>query len=505
MAKNVIYDTEVNQKLLAGVSKMAKAVGATLGPKGRTVAYNEYGMIHLTKDGVTVAKKLDLKDKYENIGAQLVREASERTAKNAGDGTTGSVILTEAIFKNGLKYVNVGSNPVQIKNGISKTSKRVVDYVKSISKSISTKDEIKQVAKISANGDNEIAEVIAEVFDKLGPDGTIKIEDGKGTSMESKVIEGMVLDRGYVSPYFVTNESMECELDRPLILITDKKLSSAQELFDIFNLVSSQNSPRQLLIIAEGVEGDVLPTLVTNKLRGALHVCAINAPSYGQYKAAILRDLAVLTGGQVVSEETGITFQMAASQPGILGSAKNVIVTKDTTTIIGGNGDKETYDAYVAQLTAQYNNATDDFEKGKLQERISKLTTGIGVIMVGATTEAELKEKKDRVDDAFNSAKNSIKSGIVPGGGIALLQAVKNVDISDLSDDELLGGKILLDSLSAPITKILANAGQSAEYIVSKLVENDTDGIGYEVHSGKFVDMIEAGVVDPTAVVVNEV
>jgi len=504
MSVQVNYGDEVSQKFLSGISKLSKVVGSTLGARGRNVAINKRGRVHCTKDGITVAEAFSLKDEIENMGATLVREASSKTNSECGDGSTGSIILTEAIYKNGLKHVMLGANPVQVKNGIDKAAAKVMDYISSVSKPISTKEEIKQVAKVSANGDDEIAEVISDMFSKIGKNGTIRVEDGSTMKMESKIVEGMVLeDRGYVSPYFANNESLECFMDNPYILISDKRLSNINDL--IPSLQSVAKSGRPLLIIGEDIEGDVLSTLVLNRLRGGMTICAIKAPSYGDYRKAILNDIAILTGGQLVSDDTGVQLQQATLESGLLGQAKSITITKTSTTIVGGKGEKSKIDELVKKLELEVSTVTDEFQLKKLRSRLAKLTTGIGVIQCGAPTEAELKEKKDRVDDAFNSAKNSIKSGVVAGGGITLLAAAKNVSIeeSEFNGDEIIGARVLMESLSAPIRKILENAGEKTDLIVSKVMEED--GIGYNVVSKKYVNMIEDGIVDPTAVILSEV
>lgn len=514
MSKIVNYGNDVNHKFLNGVTKLSNVVGSTLGARGRNVAINDRNRVHCTKDGITVARAFELKDPIENMGAILVREASAKTNAECGDGSTGSIILTEAIYKNGLKRIMLGANPVQVKNGIDKAAERVIDYITKTSKPISTKEEIKQVAKVSANGDEEIAEVIADMFSKIGKNGTIRVEDGSSTKMESKIVEGMVLeDRGYISPYFVNNESLECYMDHPYILISDKRMSNIQDLVKPLQTVAKSGRP--LLIIGEEIEGDVLSTLVLNRLRGGMTVCAIKAPSYGDYRKGLLNDIATLTGGQLVSDDTGIKLENATLESGCLGQAKSITVTKTSTTIVGGLGDKEKINELVKKLEAEVENTKDEFQVKKLRERLAKLTTGIGVIQCGASTEAELKEKKDRVDDAFNSAKNSIKSGVVPGGGTTLLRAMQVVDkefekgtdlCNSLVGDEIVGVQVLLDSLDAPIRRILTNAGEKTDLIVAELLDFDTpNNQGYDVVNKKFVDMIETGIVDPTAVILSEV
>lgn len=508
MEKIVNYGEEVNQKFLTGVAKLSRVVGSTLGARGRNVAIETSRGVHCTKDGITVASYFTLKDPVENMGANLVREASAKTNSECGDGSTGSIILTEAIFKNGLKHISLGANPVQVKNGIDKAAKKVIEYVKSKAIPISTKEEIRQVAKVSANGDDEIAEVIADIFQKIGKNGTIRVEDGS-SSMDSKVVEGMVFeDRGYVSPYFANNEALECYMDNPYLLITDKRLSNINDLIPILQQVSKTGRP--LLVIGEDIEGDVLSTLVLNRLRGGLTICAIKAPSYGDYRKGILNDLAIITGGQLVSEDTGINLQEVTLENGILGQAKTITVTKTSTAIIGGKGDKSKIDELVEKLSTEIENTKDEFQVKKLRERLAKVSGGIGIIMCGAPTESELKEKKDRVDDAFNSAKNSIRSGVVAGGGVTLLSAQRVLDRAfsenNLQGDEGIGVAILRKSLDAPIRRILDNAGEKTDLIVSKLTEETTkEGTGYDVISKEYVDMVGSGIVDPAEVIISEV
>ena len=493
MAKQLKYDNDVREALLNGVTKLEKAVASTLGPRGRTVLIDEGYGVHVTKDGVTVANSVEFKDPFENMGAKVIKETASKTNTMVGDGTTTSTVLAAALYKNGLKHVAMGANAVLVKNGIDKTAKAVVDYIKSVAKPISLKEEIKQVAKVSANGDEEIGETIAEVMSKIGNDGTIKVEDGNTTVMESKIVEGMQFDRGYISPYFVTNEKMEADLDKPFVLLVDKKLSNVNELVPVLQGVAQSGRP--LLIVAEDVEGEALSTLVMNKLRG-LPVCAVKSPYYGDNRKAILNDIAILTNGNVVSDETGVGFGDVK-----LGSAKRIVVTKDNTTIIDGDGDKQAIDARVAELRASIEKTESAYDKEKLQERLAKLAGGVGIILVGAQTEAELKEKKDRVDDAFNATKAAVKEGIVPGGGAVLLMAKKAyVKNTSLCPDEAIGEQILLDALEAPTRAICQNAGIDASLIVAKLLEQDKPGVGYEVLSQKFTDMVEAGVIDPCLV-----
>lgn len=498
MAKILKYDSDVREALLNGVTKLEKAVASTLGPRGRTVLIDEGYGVHVTKDGVTVAEAVEFKDPFENMGAKVIKEVASKTNAMVGDGTTTSTVLAAALYKNGLKHVAMGANPVLVKNGIDKTANAIVDYMKSVAKQISTKEEIKQVAKVSANGDEEIGETIAEVMSKIGNDGTIKVEDGNTTVMESKIVEGMQFERGYISPYFITNDKMEADLDKPFILLVDKKISNVNEFLPILQNIAQSGRP--LLIVAEDVEGEALSTLVMNKLRG-LPVCAVKSPSYGDNRKAILNDIAILTKASVVSDETGVTYQTVT-----LGSAKRVVVTKDNTTIIDGDGDKQAIDARVAELRAQIEKTEAEYDKNKLRERLAKLAGGVGIILVGAQTEAELKEKKDRVDDAFNATKAAVKEGIVPGGGSIFLMAKDYIEnygdenglVFD-NDDEMIGHQIMLAALEAPTRSICNNAGLDASLIISKIHEIDSC-TGYDVLSQQYVDMVKAGIIDPCLV-----
>lgn len=509
MAKVLVYDQVAKQKILAGVEKLEKAVSVTLGPGGRNVIIDEFGSIHSSRDGVTVAKAIELKDKFENLGANAVKEVAEKSNDRCGDGTTTSTVLAASIFKNGLKYVSLGSNSTHVKNGISKAAKHVVDFVKSKSTSISSKEEIKRVATVSANHDEEIGEKIAEVMDKIGKDGTIKVEDGNSMELHSKIVEGMVIDQSFVSPYMVTNaETNEAILDNAFVLIVNKKLANIQEMLPCLESVTKTGAP--LLIIADELQDDILSTLVVNKLRG-FNCVAIKSPSYGDQRKEILADIAILCGGKVVSDETGTRLESATVGSGVLGQAARVIVNKENTVIMGGAGSTEDVEVRASGLRMQIENTKDNYDREKLQERLAKLTSGIGIISVGATTEAERKEKRDRVDDAFAASKAAVRSGIVAGGGVALLMAKR--DLSKwiatepfVSDDEKIGAQILLDSLEAPIRKILSNAGIDASMVVGKLLDGEgEDNVGYDAISKKYVNMIEAGIIDPTEVVVNEV
>lgn len=509
MAKILAYDAEAKQKILAGVEKLERAVATTLGPCGKNVIINEYGQIHSTRDGVTVAKAVTLKDEFENLGANAIKEVAEKSNIRCGDGTTSSTILASSIYKNGLKYVSFGSNSTQIKNGIKRAADRAVDEIKKLSKPIATKEEIKRVATVSANHDSEIGEIIADVMDKIGKDGTIKVEDGNTMELTSKIMEGMVIDQPYVSPYMVTNtETGEAELDNPWILIANKKLNNIQELLPCLQTVSATKAP--LLVIADEIQEDLIATFIVNRLRSGFTTVAVKSPSYGDSRKAILEDIAILCGGRVVSDETGTKLEHATPETGILGRAAKVVVTGETTVIIGGAGSKEK----IAERAASLRNSiespnTSDYDREKLQERLAKLTSGIGIISVGATTEAERKEKRDRVDDAFAASKAAVRSGIVPGGGVALLLAKKALATwmleTEFAGDEGIGARILFDSLDAPAKKILENAGEDASLIVGKIGENSSSGYGYNVLTKEFVDMVEDGVVDPAEVVVNEI
>lgn len=511
MSKLINYDTDVSTKILSGVKKTAKIVGETLGPLGNNVILNQNGYTKITKDGITVLRSVEFSDRHENVAADLLREASDKTNREAGDGTTGTCILAESIYSKGLKYCVVGGNKIQIRNGITKAANFIEAFINSkMAKPVSTKDEIRQVAKISSNHSDEIAEVLADVFDKIGKNGTIKIESGNGTMIDSKIVEGMNFAQGYLSPFFVSNDSMECDLDDPFIFIVDKKISSIQEILTPLQELSQIRKP--ILIIADNVEGDALSTLVLNKLRG-LQVCAVKSPSYGQNKINMLHDIAILTGGKVISEETGIALNEATPNSGILGSAKRVIVTKDSTTIIDGCGSPEAIATRIEQLKHLISNSTDEYEKKKMQERLAKLDGGVGIISVGAKTESELREKKDLVDDAFCACKAAVVNGIVPGGGIALLIAKSALakyiteNEAEFYGDELLGAKVLCESLDAPIRKILENAGESIDIIISKIESESatTQDFGYDVLNKKFGNMLELGIIDPSLVITSEV
>ncbi len=508
MAKILAYDSEAKQKILAGVEKLERAVATTLGPCGKNVMISEYGRIHSTRDGVTVAKAVTLKDDFENLGANAIKEVAEKSNTRCGDGTTSSTILAASIYKNGLKYVSFGSNSTQIKNGVKTAADRAVEFVKKLAKPISTREELKRVATVSANHDSEIGEIIADAMDKIGKDGTIKVEDGNTMELTSKIMEGMVIDQPYVSPYMVTNtETGEAELDNPWILIANKKLNNIQELLPCLQTVSATKAP--LLVIADEIQEDLIATFIVNRLRSGFTTVAVKSPSYGDSRKAILEDIAVLCGGRVVSDETGTRLEHATPDTGILGRATKVVVNGESTVIIGGAGSKEKIDERAASLRKSLEApAVSEYECEKLQERLAKLTSGIGIISVGATTEAERKEKRDRVDDAFAASKAAVRSGIVPGGGVALLLAKKALGAwmleTEFTGDEGIGARILFDSLDAPAKRILENAGEDASLIVGKIGEGGS-GTGYNVLTKEFVDMVEDGVVDPAEVVINEI
>lgn len=501
------YNNKFREKILDGVEKLANVVGSTMGPLGSNVVINKNGRIHCTKDGVTACRAVNSTDNLENIGITLVREASENTNSKVGDGTSGSCILAAAIYKNGLKHLAFGANGIKIRNGISKAADLAVAQVKTNSKSVSTKDDIRNVAKISSNQSDEIADVLADVFDKIGQNGTIKVETGNTMSIESKIVEGMQFDRGYVSPYFVTNDKMEADLESPYIFIVDKKVSNISEMITPLQALSKIGKP--ILVIAEDIEGDAISTMVLNKLHG-LQICAIKSPSYGQNRKNMLQDIAILTGGQVISEETGIVLNQAMPDSGILGTAKRVIVTKETTTIIGGNGSKEAIQSRIEQLKSMIYNCQDEYDLKKMKERLAKLDGGVGIVSVGAKTESELMEKKDLVDDAFCACKAAIAGGIVAGGGVALLEVKQylekylELNSNEFDGDEFTGAKIFVESLDSPIKMILQNAGESVDLILGNLQSMDK-GTGYNVLSKEYCNMIDCGIIDPTNVIINEI
>ena len=498
-AKQMKYEGDARQAILAGVSKLTKAVATTLGPSGRNVIIDKkFGSPQITKDGVTVAKEVELPDPFENMGAQMVREVASKTNDVAGDGTTTATILGEAIYREGLKNVTAGANPQAVKRGIDKAAVAATEAIAKLAKKVSTTEEIAQVATISANSDAEIGNIIADAMDKVGKDGTITVEDGKTTETTSDVVEGMQFDKGYLSPYFVTAaESMECVLDNPYILIYEKKISNLNDMLPLLQGVAKSGRP--LLIIAEDVEGEALATLVVNKLRGTLQICAVKAPGFGDRRKEMLKDIAILTGGQVISEDLGIKLENVTLEQ--LGKAKRVTVDKENTTIVEGAGKSSDIQGRVAEIKHQIETTTSDYDREKLQERLAKLAGGVAVIKVGAQTEAAMKEKKDRVDDALHATRAAVEEGIVPGGGVALVRCQKAVEkcAESLSGDEKIGAEILGRAMEAPLRQLVTNAGLEAALIVEK-VKGEKGNVGYNVANGEFVDLVKAGIVDPAKV-----
>ena len=499
-AKAIIYGDEARAKLKAGVDKLANAVKVTLGPRGREVLLEKkWGSPNVTKDGVSVAKEIELKDPYENMAAQLVKEVASKTADVAGDGTTTATILTQAIFTEGLKAIASGANPVYVKRGIDEAVKTIVEKLKEMSKPVSGRKEIEQVATISANNDPEIGKIIADAMEKVGKDGVITVEESKTAETTLEVVEGMQFDRGYLSPYFVTNpEKMEAELENPFILIYEKKINNIRELLPLLEKVVQTNRP--LLIIAEDVEGEALATLVVNNLKGVLKVVAVKAPGFGERRKAMLQDIAILTGGTAITEDLGIALENVDLD--MLGQADKVVVDKDNTTIIGGKGNPEDIKARIEQIKKQIETTTSDYDREKLQERLAKLSGGVAIIRVGAATEAELKEKKDRVDDAVHATKAAVEEGIVAGGGTALLQAAKALDeLKEENPDKAWGIKIIKNAAKVPLKQIAYNAGFEGSVVLEKVEKEDKPTFGFNAATGEFVDMIEAGIIDPTKVV----
>ena len=499
-AKVVYFSSDSRDRMLRGVNILANAVKVTLGPKGRNVVIEKsFGAPRSTKDGVTVAKEIELEDKFENLGAQLIREVASKTNDKAGDGTTTATVLAQAIVVEGLKSVAAGMNPMDLKRGVDKAVIKIVEEIKNSSKKVTTNQEIAQVGSISANGDNDIGAMIAKAMDQVGNEGVITVEEAKSLETELDVVEGMQFDRGYLSAYFVTNaEKMEAILDDPQILIFEKKLSSLQPLLPVLEAVVQSGRP--LLIIAEDVEGEALATLVVNKLRGGLRVAAVKAPGFGDRRKAMLEDLAILTGGQVVSEDLGIKLESVTLD--MLGTAKKVTITKDDTTIVDGAGDKTGIEGRIAQIKAQIEETTSDYDKEKLQERLAKLAGGVAVIRVGGSTEVEVKEKKDRVDDALNATRAAVEEGIVAGGGVALLKASLVLEgFTGDNDDQNAGIAIVRRALQAPIRQIAENAGVEGSIVVGKVLENKSATFGFNAQTEEYVDLVAAGVIDPAKVV----
>jgi chaperonin GroEL len=499
-AKRLVYGDEARAKLKAGVDKLANAVKVTLGPRGREVILEKkWGSPVVTKDGVSVAKEIELADPYENMAAQLVKEVASKTADVAGDGTTTATILTQAIYEEGLKAIASGANPVYVKRGIDEAVKIIIEELKKLSKPVSGRKEIEQVATISANNDPEIGKIIADAMEKVGKDGVITVEESKSAETVLEVTEGMQFDRGYLSPYFVTNpEKMEAVLENPYILIYEKKINNIRELLPVLEKVVQTNRP--LLIIAEDVEGEALATLVVNHIKGVLKVCAVKAPGFGERRKAMLQDIAILTGGTAITEDLGIKLESVDLD--MLGKADKVVVDKDSTTIIGGKGNPEDIKARIEQIKKQIETTTSEYDKEKLQERLAKLAGGVAIIKVGAATEAELKEKKDRVDDAVHATKAAVEEGIVPGGGVALYRASRALcNIKEENTDKAWGIKIVKNACKVPIKQIAYNAGFEGSVVVEKIKDSENVNYGFNAATGEFVDMVEAGIIDPTKVV----
>ncbi|MFK2823514.1 chaperonin GroEL [Arcobacter sp. YIC-80] len=497
MAKEISFSDNARNKLYTGVEKLADAVKVTMGPRGRNVLLQKsFGAPNITKDGVSVAREIELEDTLENMGAQLVKEVASKTADEAGDGTTTATVLANSVFKEGLRNVTAGANPISLKRGMDKATEAILANLKASSKVVANKTEIEQVATISANSDTAIGAMIAEAMDKVGKDGVITVEEAKGISDELDVVEGMQFDRGYLSPYFVTNsEKMITEMENPFILLYDKKISNLKEMLPILESVNQAGRP--LLIIAEDVDGEALATLVVNRLRGSLNIAAVKAPGFGDRRKAMLEDIAVLTNGTVISEEMGMKLETAEFS--CLGTAARVVIDKDNTTIVDGTGSADMVANRVNQIKAEIENTTSEYDKEKLQERLAKLSGGVAVIKVGAATETEMKEKKDRVDDALSATRAAVEEGIVLGGGAALIRAAAKVSL-DLEGDEAIGADIVLRAIKAPMKQIALNAGFDAGVVVNEVEKSDNENFGFNAATGEYVDMFEAGIVDPAKV-----
>ena len=496
-AKQLIFDEAARHALLRGVQKLARAVSATLGPKGRNVVLDKkFGSPTVTKDGVTVAKEIELEDPFENMGAQMVREVASKTSDAAGDGTTTATVLAEAIYREGLKNVTAGASPISLQRGINKAVEAAIEHLAKIAKKVKDKEEIKQVATVSANWDSTIGEIIADAMDQVGKDGTITVEEAKSIETTLDVVEGMQFDKGYLSPYFVTNaDSMEVKLDDAFILIYEKKVSSLKDLLPILEKVAKLSKP--LLIIAEDVEGEALATLVVNKLRGTLNICAVKAPGFGDRRKAMLEDLAILTGGKCITEDLGIKLESVGLED--LGRAKSIIVDKENTTVVEGHGKSSEIQGRVNQIRRQIEETTSDYDREKLQERLAKLAGGVAVINVGAATETEMKEKKARVEDALHATRAAVEEGIVPGGGVALLRCIPAIEALKLTGDEQIGVDIVRRAVEAPLRSLALNAGVEGSIIIQE-VKKRKGNDGYNVATGEYVDLVKAGVVDPKKV-----
>ena len=499
-AKEIRFNGDARDRMLRGIDTLANAVKVTLGPKGRNVLLDKsYGAPRITKDGVTVAKEIELSDRFENMGAQMVKEVATRTSDQAGDGTTTATVLAQAMVREGSKAVAAGMNPMDLKRGIDMAVASVAEGIKKVSKKVATNAEIAQIGRISANDDREIGEMIANAMQKVGNEGVMTVEEAKGLETELEIVEGMQFDRGYLSPYFVTNaEKMICEYENPHVLLFEKKLSGLQVILPLLEAVVQSGNP--LLIVAEDIEGEALATLVVNKLRGGLKVAAVKAPGFGDRRKSMLEDLAILTGGQVISEDLGIKLENVTLD--MLGTAKKVLIDKESTTIIHGAGKKADIDGRCTQLRAQIEETTSEYDKEKLQERLAKLASGVAIIRVGGATEVEVKERKDRVDDAIHATRAAVEEGVVPGGGVALLYASKALGLlNSENDDQKVGIDIVRRALLAPARQIFANAGEDGSIIVGKLLENGDANYGFDAQNGIYVDMVKAGIIDPAKVV----
>ncbi|WP_025898344.1 chaperonin GroEL [Sneathiella glossodoripedis] len=499
-AKEIVFNGDARERMLKGVDVLSNAVKVTLGPKGRNVVLDKsFGAPRVTKDGVSVAKEIELSDKFENMGAQMIKEVASKQNDRSGDGTTTATVLAQSIVREGARSVAAGMNPMDLKRGIDVAVGKVVEDVQSRSKKISENEEIAQIATISANGDKEIGAIIAEAMEKVGNEGVITVEEAKGLHTELTVVEGMQFDRGYVSPYFVTDsEKMVCELEDPLILVHEKKLTSLQPMLPLLEKVVQANKP--LLIIAEDIEGEALATLVVNKIRAGLKVAAVKAPGFGDRRKAMLEDISILTKAQVISEELGLSLEKAGME--VLGTAKKVVISKEETTIVDGAGDKADIEARVAQIKSQIETTTSDYDREKLQERLAKLAGGVAVIHVGGATEVEVKEKKDRVDDALHATRAAVEEGVVPGGGVALLYASRVLDgINSENNDQKVGMEIIKRALQSPVRQIAENAGYDGAVVAGKLLDQDNTNFGFNAQTGEYEDLVKAGVIDPTKVV----
>ena len=497
MAKEIFFSDKARNGLYEGVSKLADAVKVTMGPRGRNVLIQKsYGAPHITKDGVSVAREVELSDSLENMGAQLVKEVASTVADEAGDGTTTATVLAHSIFKEGLRNITAGANPIEVKRGMDKASTAIIEELKKMSKEVKNKKEIAQVATISANSDETIGNLIAEAMDKVGKDGVITVEEAKGINDDLEVVEGMQFDRGYLSPYFVTNsEKMTCEMENPIILLTDAKITSLKDLVPMLEQV--QQSGRPLLIIADDLEGEALATLVLNRLKGVLNIVAVKAPGFGDRKKEMLKDIAILTGASLITEELGLTLEKATLAE--MGHAARVVIDKDNTVIVDGKGNKEAVEARTNEIKTQISTTTSEYDKEKLQERLAKLSGGVAVIKVGAATETEMKEKKDRVDDALSATKAAVDEGIVIGGGAALIKASQAVSL-DLEGDQGVGAQIILRAVFAPMKQIAQNAGFDAGVVADKIANTTGNNLGFNAATGEYVDMIEEGIIDPLKV-----